>query len=289
MFDLLCNVLLLIFWVRLFTRRRESTYYNPYIAWMNQVSRTVLNRIRASWPALPQEQAAALVFVLLLVVQAVVRQTILTPAPRFGLEPFPQPFPPDAGFAGQLVFSAASFAGMMFYLGTAYLWLARQRSRSDSLSQCLRFIVWPLPQWHPPRRWIAVLVLGLSVSAVLALMSLAAFPETGWTSMAWFRVFLRIVLNTAAALVDFLAIVQLLLIAVVIGSWIVLLAPSEALAELCGDAMALLLGPFRDYRLAIGPLDLTPLLAVLAVAVVHNVLMSLIEPLYHAARTAGTM
>ncbi len=277
MIDLLFNFLLLMFWVRLFPPEQDVTYFNPYIAWINRISRVVLNRIRMALPQVSPKQAAGMVFALLLILRAVVM-----PGMRFGLEYSV----PVSGLLHPVILSAASFAMMLFYLWTAYLVLAPKRSRGDAMSQCMRYVVRPLPQLSPQHRWMAVVALGLVISSVLALVAHAAYIDAGLTPPPQ-RFLLRIGVNTAAALVDLLAIVQTLLIAAVIGSWMSLLAPSDALAAFCQDSMALLLGPLRNYRLAVGPLDLTPLLAVVALMLLHSMSMSLLIPLYEAIVTMG--
>ncbi len=278
MIDLLFNFLLLMFWVRLFPPEQDVTYFNPYIAWINRISRIVLNRIRIKLPQVSPKQAAGMVFALLLILRAIVM-----PGMRFGLEVSV----PVSGLVHPVLLSAASFAMMLFYLWTAYLVLAPKRSRGDAMSQCMRYVARPLPQWSPQRRWMAVVALGLVISSVLVLVAHAAYSEAGLAPPPPQRFLLRIGVNTAAALVDLLAIMQTLLIAAVIGSWMSLLAPSDALAAFCQDAMALLIGPLRDYRLAVGPLDLTPLLAVVALMLLHSMLMSLLIPLYESIVMMG--
>ncbi len=275
MIDLLFNFLLLMFWVRLLPPEQETTYFNPYIAWINRNSRMVLNKLRSGFPQLSQKQLAGMVFFGLIILRAFVMRSM-----RFGFESGVA----VSGWMYPVILSGASFAMVLFYLWTASLILVRHRRRADAMTQCLRFVVRPIPYWPPSYRWMAVFGLGLAISAALVMMPQPAYSGAGWLVHQFL---LRIGVNTAAALVDLLAIIQTLLIAAVIGSWMSLLAPSDSLAAFCQDAMALLLGPLRDYRLAIGPLDLTPLLALVALMLLHSILLSLLMPIYQSIMMMG--
>lgn len=275
MIDLLFNFLLLMFWVRLLPPEQENTYFNPYIAWINRVSRMVLNKLRQGMPHVSPFQLAALVFGGLLVARGLIAGDV-----RFGFELRG----PVGAWRFSLLLSAVSFVRMLFYLWVIATVLAPDRGRHHAMSQCLRFLARPLPAWSPPRRWLTVIGLGLVISGILLVM-----PRTLHDGAAGIPEYfvMRSLVNTAAALVDVLAILQALLLAAVIGSWITLLAPSDGLGAFCHDAMILLLGPLRNYRLAIGTLDLTPLLAVVALMLLHGLLSAWLRPLYLALMTAG--
>ncbi len=278
MIDLLFNLLLLLFWVRLPPPQRFSTYYNPYVAWINQASRTVLREIRRLLPQLSQARAAALVLLLVLVLRAFVMlsEPFAGWTLRFGFEQSVS----AAGFWGRLVFSASSFGIMLFYLWAAYAALANGSRGGNAVNECLTFITRPISHWLPKRRWLAVGLLGLTISFVLAVFARSLSPGIGLTFSARFP--LRMLVNTAVALTGLLPVIRTLLMAAIIGSWIALLTPADSLSVFCGQIIAFLMGPLRRYRLDFGMLDLMPLLVLVMLHVVHELLLGVLAPIYRA-------
>lgn len=281
MIDLLFNLALLLFWVRLLPPDRQPAYYNPYIAWIHNLSRSALNVIRTLLPGLSQTSLAALAFSFLLGLRALVMALPADSAGvwtlRFGFERMT----PATGFPARLGFSLLSFGVILFYLGAAHALLVRRLRGNAALSECLTLLVRPLGNLPPARRWAAVALLGLGLGIGLAVCGISLVPGETWLATpVSIRFAGRMLVNTAAALAGLLPILQSLLLAAIIGSWIALLVPSESLAGFCREALDFLIGPLRRYRIAIGLLDLMPLLAWLALAVAYQILARLLWPLY---------
>ncbi len=280
MINLLFNLLLLVVWTRLFSVDRTAFYYNPYIAWINQISRTVVQWGRSVFPRLSPVYTALSIVVVVLVVRAVI-----LPTERF--EGWTLTFgflqsAPKAGAVNRLMFSLASFGMILFYLSAIHGVLHRYTHGVNQWDECLGFLIGPFADARRSRRWWVLAGLGLAVSVALVAFAHPLRAGSAWAPgmVGMPRVGWRLIVNTAAALIGVLPVMQAMLMVMIIGSWITLVSPSDELTRFCHEGVAYLIGPLRRYRLAVGPLDLTPLLALMLMMVMHAVAMGLLQRLF---------
>ena len=76
--------------------------------------------------------------------------------------------------------------------------------------------------------------------------------------------------------VSILPLIASLLTVVIIGSWIAMFSGSTSTMYVCNEWMTFLLGPLRRYPIRIGMLDLTPLIALLALPYLEMVMRRLL-------------
>ncbi len=279
-FLLLTNLLLLLFWVRLWSQPDRELYFNPLLSAPTRLTDRVLDFLRPALP-LPERLTTLLLLVFLLAFRGAAWHHLRPEEPwAVAIGPLFRFVPREPGVAGALAFSLLSFLFFIAcywgaYVLTQFLTPVRRRDRT---SEAFRFAALPLAAL--PRG--AQLLLLLAVHGVLVyVLCLIGSPGTAPTPQASPGTAptvalpaltltlqpIQLVYMGLLSVADLLVTALHLMFALLVGSFAAALLQNPATGILCNEGIATLLGTRR--RLMIGFLDLTPLLYLIALHLLY--------------------
>lgn len=278
--DLLFNIVVLLFWIRLWNRNLQGN--NHYLAGAESFTQPVLDLFRSISRSWSVTGTAAVAWLILIMFRAVALYLVNPDGMhnawllRLGFEGITPGSCKISQFPLFLIFSVLSFAIFIFQVwGFALLFLRgyRRVMLTDNVPEFLYTIARPFSDTPP--RWQPWILLGYG-TGILAFMDITA---RGWTLGTYGSVILpllvimRYAIVAISGAVNLLLILQRVLFVLIIGSWVVMFTGSNTLMIICREWLDFLLGPFRRFPLRIGPLDFTPIIAFLAIGIIHWVLI----------------
>jgi uncharacterized protein YggT (Ycf19 family) len=269
--DTLFNILLLIFWFRIWERDDRSTTINPYIASLHRLSDAVVNFLRPVFFVLSPRMIAAVSLVFLIALRAFA-------APReegaweliLGFSNVVRQ-PTGDSVNSFLLFSLLSFALFLFKLWGLSLIFVRADSgaQSENTTAALFQLARPFSdlryEWRPG-------VLFVFGCLLVAAMDLVGGIEGGSAPYQP----LRCAVLALACWVSILSVVIQIIFLLIIGSWVSLFTSAQNIMFFCKDWMDFFLGPMKNYPLRIGMLDLTPLAFMFLLFIVEGLLMGIL-------------
>ena len=276
--DLLFNVVVMLFWVRLWNRKPTGLRSNPYLAKADSMTQPVLDIFQGHnrsasctgtafglWLALILFRGMALPWA---GAERILQAWVL----RLGFETL---LPVSVAFATLptcILFSFFSFAVFLFKVwGLSMLLLAglRGNGTSSPVAEFLHILSKPLSLFKPS--WQPGILLGYGTMVIL-LMQLVQ-PGMSHDLLASFSALLLYLaqngVSAAAGIVNLLMPLQSLLLILIIGSWVSMFGGGGTLTIRCQEWLEIILHPFRRLPLHLGPFDLTPILAFIAFGVLH--------------------
>lgn len=282
--ELLFNIIVMLFWVRLWNRRATLATQDPFLTGLENFTQPLLDLFRPLSRRHFVTVGALFVWVFLLVFRAVAM-------PLMNLDTARQAWEVSFGFdtaipgatAGPLtwpLFSALSFAVFLFQLWTVALLYHRPAdaapAEGDRAREFMTDMCKPFSGWSLPWRMVVLLLLGLAIAAG---MHLTGQTESGADGVRLpspdadpGRAFAGYGINLLAGMAGVLMPLQTLIFALVILSWIVMFSPQSSAAFLCQEWLNFFLGPFRRFRFQVGFMDLTPIVVFFGMGVVYEVL-----------------
>jgi hypothetical protein len=275
------DLLLLLFWVRLWSLPDKELYFNPFLSAPTRLTDRVLDFLRPVLP-LPGRLTALLLLAFLLAFRAVALSHfraedtwVLTVGPIYN-------FAPRApGVHGALIFSALHFLFFIARYWGVYvlIQILTPALRRDRASEAFHFAALPLAAL---RRWAQLLLLlavhGLLVyeltlvgaGTVQALPGIAAHPLAPPVAVAFGRL-LYLGCLTLLSVADLLTMAWQLMFALLVGSFAAAMLQNAALNAICNEGVATMLGTRK--RLIVGFLDLTPLLYMAGAYILYNIVI----------------
>ena len=269
--DTLFNILLLIFWFRIWAREDRNSTFNPYIASLQRLSDAVVNFLRPVFFVLSPRMIAIVSLIFLVALRAFA-------APREDMgwrlvvgfqNEFRQPLGDSVN--AFLLFSILSFGMFLFKLWGLSLIFVRSGSgmRSDNTTAAFYQLARPFSnlryEWRPG-------VLFIFGCLLVAALDLVAGVEGGSVSFHA----LRCAILAMASWVSILSVVVQIVILLIIGSWVSMFTSAQNIMTFCREWMDFFLGPMRKFPLRIGMLDLTPIAFIFLLFVVEGLLMGIL-------------
>lgn len=295
--DLLFNMVVMLFWFRLWNRDPRMAALNPYLSGLVTFSQPVLDLFRALFRSWTGRNAALTTWLILILFRALALPSVNPNgiqeawALRVGFEAITPITCANRGLILFIVFSVLSFAIFLFQVwGFALLFLKgyRRGQPTDRATEFLYAIARPFSDVRPQLRPWILLGYGTAVVAMMNLTARGWVPELPGSVMDAALLSLRCAVAAVAGAVDLLLVLQSLLIVLIIGSWVVVFTEVEALMIICKEWLDFLLGPFRRFPIHIGPVDLTPIIAFFALGIVHWLVNGwVLAGLYIYLRNAG--
>ncbi|MCE9615654.1 MAG: YggT family protein [Lentisphaerae bacterium] len=286
--DSLFNLLLLIFWIRVWTRDERETIFNPYLAASNRLTGAVLHFLRPAFFMMPERLVSLIAMLFILALRAFV-------APRaesgwvlhLGFE-WRQAH--EAGLTTFLTFTVISFAIFIFKIWGVSLLFLRDDSRTvlSHTYGALQAVSRPFVQVPYPLRPAILLVCGICLTIVLNLVGYptrlnpylppdalaGAVPGLNAT-LVW-----RALISALSGWVEvFSAMIQTLVI-LILGSWIAMFTGSPSISHACRDWTDLLMGPMRRYPVRIGAFDLSPVVYIFILGAIQSLLQGILLQSY---------
>jgi uncharacterized protein YggT (Ycf19 family) len=277
MWDTLLNLLLLLFWVRIWNEEYRKLAANPFLVGFARVQQGILRYLHPVLPFLAPRLLAAAAFVFLLVFRglAVPPKAEWVVHLGFAVTQF-QP----GSILGGIVFSILSFGAFLFKLwGLSLIYvhaerIATVRPTTDALAKLARPFVSLDMAVRPP----LLLVLGAALGYGMNHLGVPPEGANSYESASALVLSARLLIVAVSGWVGLLPLIQSLLILTIIGSWVSMFTGSYGLASFCHEWIEMLIGPLRRYPVRVGTLDLTPLIFMILLGVVHGALqMVLLE------------
>ena len=269
--DNIFNILLLLFWFRIWTWDDRQLYFNPYLAMLTRVSDQMLTILRPVFRGINPRLVPAMAILFLLIMRAIAFSVGSQIVIGLGFE---RGMPESSGIISCLVFSALSFLSFLFMLWSlalVYVW-NKSDSFSDHTENTLNCIARPFTGLKPEWRPVALLAAGTLLSAAVAIADSGRISP-GFRGSGVLNLLARFTISSLAGWTNFLMVVHSLSIMLIIGSWISMFMASHNLRVFCDEWLSFLMGPLRRYPLRIGMFDLTPLIFIIGIGLIHPKIM----------------
>ncbi len=276
--DILFNIVVLFFWFRMWNREERDIPLNPYLSKLVTFTQPVIDLFRAMFGKAPASWAATAALLFLILFRGLALPALNPESAReawvlkMGFSSVSPAMHSGRNALFYVMFSGLSFAIFLFQVwGLAMLFVGTRRDiqTGHHPAETLYFVARPFADIRMLfRPWILLVYgVGLACAVHMAGMGWMTFHSGSPAGLAWIIVRYAIIAGSGA--VDLLLVLRFLIIILIIGSWIVMFTGNEALMILCREWLDFLLGPFRRYPVRIGPLDITPIVAFLALDILH--------------------
>ncbi len=284
--DALFNLVLVTFWFRIWTNDDDrNVHFNPYLAPILRLSRTVLRFVEPVFLGLRPRAVAIIAIAIIVTFRALVapRQAIWMLTMGFDRQPI------DGALLHVLAFSVISFGCFLFQLwgiSLLFTWVGAHQSQEHPVSM-LHYLSRPFSDVRIGLRPVFLLVYA---AVLILLLDRFGLPTRGggglpgslsWSGPQAVPSFFKLLILSLASWVQLLPALQSLMLMLIIGSWVSMFTQSQGLALLCRDWMNLLLGPLRRYPLRVGMFDLSPIVFFFVTGLVHAFLMSILVAAYN--------
>lgn len=278
--DKLFNLVILALWITLWHAGDRRVLFNSYLAPIVQATRKLIDYVRPVMFNASDRAIAGTLIALVILFRAFVVGSGATWGVSMG---FVSSEANTGNLLSCILFSVLSFAIFFFQVcGISLIYVHSRRSASfNNAGEALYAASRPFSDLRidlrPPVLIGAGAVLAILMER-LGLVSIRGYylpPDTGMLS-----VIIRSLLTSLAGWTGVLPIILNVLIMLIIGSWISMFAQSHGLMSFCRDWINFLVGPLRRYPLQIGPLDLTPIVMIIALNLLHGVLMAVLNNSY---------
>lgn len=283
--DILFNIVFVIFWFRIWTAEDRGLFFNPYLAPLAHLSDSALNFLRPVFFRTPSRMIAAVALSFLLVFRGMIfhGMSIAKEASwvlRLGFERQSD----TSGIVSSLVFSALSFAVFLFKVWGLSLIYVRTRpgSSRDHTTDTLYHLSRPFSDISTELRPAALLGYGILLALLLNLAGEISLVKTTWQQTSFLVVILKYSISAIAGWVQILPIMRSLMMVLIIGSFVSMFTASQGMMFFCREWIDLLLGPLRRYPIRIGMFDLTPILFFIVIGYVYRILIIILLRSYPA-------
>lgn len=269
--DTLYNILLFVFWFRIWTHDDRTVYFNHYLSQLNRLAEGAVNFLKPVFFGLSGRSISLIALSILLALRAAsYPHGALTQVDMGGFVAYS---PDVSSVLSCLAFSALSLGLFLFKLwglSLVYSWVPLSRSQPPAV--VLRGMAMPFSRIQARLKPLVLVAFGCFLALMLRSLSDNA--------SAWNVSFARLIALSLAEWVDVLLLARTLMILLIIGSWISMFAASPGIAVFCREWLEFFLGPLRRYPLRLGMFDLTPLIFFFALGFVHYALKVVLANIY---------
>ena len=270
MWDTLYNLVLLLFWSRIWLTDERDLVTNRYLAGFGRIQSKSIDFIRPVLPFLGPRTIALAALVVLIAFRGLAVPNDAQWSLSFG---FVLGQAKGSSIPSCMIFSTLSFVLFLFKLwGISLIFVrTRQQSQFQSSTDALYQLSRPFTDLEPIYRPLLLLAFGTVAGFLLTSLGGSNMaPGPGLVHA------LRMVILALSGWVALLPVVQQLLFLVLIGSWVSSFMGAPSLATFCRDWIDTLIGPMRRFPIRIGMLDLTPLVFMFALGYVHILLQGVL-------------
>jgi len=280
--DNLFNVFLLILWFRIWTDDDGSLQFNSTIAPLGRLSNTVVEFVRPVFFGLSPRLVAGACIIFVVVFRAVLFHGMsagraVAWSLNFGFEAHASL---GQTFQVNLLFSAMSFALFLFKVwGFSLIYVHGSVSPSHRSAAALYQLSRPFSELRAELRPAVFLGYGVLVALALRMGPAHMFSVAGTQASAdspAMATFLQMCISAITEWAGLLVLIRFLVIVCIVGSWASMFGGARGLGVLCHEWLGFLMGPLRKYPIRIGMFDLTPLIFLIALPIVHALLIGIL-------------
>jgi uncharacterized protein YggT (Ycf19 family) len=274
MWDTLFNLVLVLLWLRIWAADSRELLFNPFLSPVARIQTAIIEFLKPVLPFLSARIIAAVALVFLMAFRGLAVPRNADWVIRLGFLPVAAD---PASIRSGLSMSALSFGVFLFSLwGISLLYVTTYgRARRGPAPEAVFLASRPFTTLPASLRPPVLLALGMLLVLVLAPLAGAPAVAADVAPRA-LALSLRAVLVTLSTWVALLPLIESLLILLIIGSLVSTFTGSPALAGFCHEWISLLIGPLSRYPLRLGLFDLTPLVFIFVLRVVHLFLVSIL-------------
>lgn len=280
--DIFFNILLFIFWFRIFCPDDRNTYFNAYLSSIYRISDKFIEFLRPAFPMVPRRLVALISFIFLLVLRGMAIPNGTQWVLLFGFERAVD----TSDLSPCVVFSLLSFMVFLFKIwGLSLIYVRSHGAPLNHPAGMLHHVSLPFTRLRPDFRPIALLCAGIVLVAAVDLTGQPYTSEipglfiTGlidWQGDAVPVLFFKLFIVAIAAWAQILIIIQQVMILLIITSWISMFTASAHINNFCREWLDFLLGPMRKYPVRIGMLDMSPVVFFFFLMFLHSILMGIL-------------
>lgn len=279
--DTLFNLLLLVLWLRFWTRNDRRAGYNPYLDMVIRSSDLLLVPMRN---ALGLRDMRIVLLICAFFLMAA-RAMLLINDPAWNLHIGLEQLKPNTGsLPPAFLLSLLSYAFFLFNIWALSLIYCRgtQMQTGSHPVEALHVAARPfslLPaQWRP----VALLVCGVLLGGILHMFP-SAIAQTGPAGLSSAgRDIPRLMISAMLEWTFVLRTLLNILFIFIILSWIATFSGSMNLMMFCRDWIDSIIGPMRHQRFRIGMIDLTAIVFFLVVGFVQTLLSGILINTYRS-------
>ena len=276
--DTIYNIFLLLLWNKIWTVDNSAILYNPVLAPAARLQNRIFEFIKPLFPFSSLRITAALSLVLLIIFRGFAIPQSVQWNLSFG---FTGSSIQKAGIIISVLFSMLSFAVFIFQIWTLSTIYNKTVSLSarDSASDALFQISKPFSLLDTAVKPPVLLIAGMLISFALININTLYLPVP---PTAFLTRILQLFIASLSGIVSILIIIQQLVFIMIIGSLAAMIMGSINLSVFCNGIINTLIGPLRNYPIRIGAFDLTPIVFMFAVNLIHIFLQNI---LYNALQS----
>ena len=283
--DILFNLVLLVFWLKIWMAGKRDTFFNPFLAPLDHGSDHVTSFLRPCFFGASATLIAAVLFVGLLLFRGVVLPRDAAWDLTLGVQRLAHP----ERVASTLAFSLVSFGIVLFKIWGASILLVRGRRQamSDHTTSTFYYLARPFSDIRAEFRPLALLAWGVLLVSVMdrtGVVPIVIPPSSDaltatldWHMQTNPLLPAKLCLLTVAGWFQILPLLRSFMLALIIGSWVSMFSTAPGLQYFCREWIDLLLGPFRRYPVRIGMIDLTPIIYFFALDWICRLVMPLLQ------------
>lgn len=286
--DVLFNLLALVFWFRVWNQKEREACFNPYLAPLDRLSEVVIGFLAPVVPGLTKRLIALFVVVLVLLFRGLVAPNKVAWVLSMGFDRQVD----TSSLAACIEFSVLSFALFLFRLwGIAIIFtITNARRSTEHPVVMLSFLSRPFSDLRIEWRPVFLLAYGMGLVLLLDRAGSPAALSHGFSVQAYLNwgneadvvSALKVVVLSMVAWVQLLPLLQTLMFMLIIGSLISSFTSARGMYMVCRDWINLFLGPLRNHPIRLGMFDLSPIIFFILIGVVHTVLMAVLLASLHA-------
>jgi len=288
------DLLLLLFWVRLWTISEREFHFNPFLSGPMRLVDGVTSFLRPILPFVPERAISLLILMFGLAFRAVLFFRLDFPW-RLTLGAIFAFTPKAEGLTGALVFSLLDFLFFIARFWSLYLLIQILTPvfRRERASQAFHYAAQPFSLMRRGLQLVVLVAVHLILvheASIYGHFGMPSLPTTPAFSTLTLNVgpavaeWLRLGWLTAASVADGLLAMRTCLLAFVFGGLAAALVQNPGLRQVCQEAMDVLMGRFGRRPLQVGLFDFTPILFFVAINLIHGFLASAVLVLMTAVK-----
>ena len=292
--DTLINIIILLFWHRVWATDVRTAALNPHLASLQRFSNAILGFLKPAFFVLSERMIAvmAVIFLLLLRAFAAPREAFDSTSHYDGWRiymGFEVHLPGADSTNTFFMFSVCSFVLFLFKLwGLSLIYVRRDtyvhaQNTTDTFYQLSRPFSSVRYEWRPG----ILFVIGILLVFLLHFIGpTLLFHSQGKQGLLHNHgtidtiLVLRCAVTALATWIDALSVLIQLIIVFIIGSWVGMFTGNQGVMFFCREWMDFLMGPLRKYPMRIGPVDLSPLVFIIGISISQSFLLSILWQTY---------
>jgi uncharacterized protein YggT (Ycf19 family) len=254
MWDSLYNIILLLFWNKIWSTDDFDMIRNPILAPIVRLQNQTVDFLHPVLPFMPTKIIMATAMLFLIIFRGAIIPAGAEWKLLFGLA---IGITRDGGILINILFSFLSFAIFTFKIWAISLIYikTKQQSAVNDNTEALFHISKPFSLLEITIRPLVILLFGMLIAYGLLSLSNGR-PHTASSLLITIT---QLAVLSLSGLVDILTIIRQLVFAMIIGSLLSSLMAAQSINGFCNEGINTLLGPLRRYPIRIGMFDLTPI------------------------------